>query len=70
MISTRPASSYRGPFTAAAPPVQFDWLSGLTTIPAGTWLTQMMAAQKLVEAVWHQSLLTLDTLQPRRGDRT
>lgn len=67
MISTQPDNFFRASFTAAP---QLDWVSGFTTIPAGTWLTQMIAAQKLVEAAWRQSLLTLDTLQPRRGATT
>jgi hypothetical protein len=40
-----------------------DWFR-FATMPAATWLTQVMAAQKVIEAVWRQGVLTADMLGP------
>lgn len=36
-------------------------------MPAATWLTQVMATQKVVEAVWRQGVLTAGMLSPSRS---
>jgi hypothetical protein len=40
-------------------PLRSDAFS-FTTMPAATWLTQVMVAQKLAEAVWRQGTLTAE----------
>jgi hypothetical protein len=40
-------------------PTHSDVLN-FTTIPTATWLTQLMVAQKVAEAVWRQGTLTTE----------
>jgi hypothetical protein len=65
MITSRPLSrtaseNLSGP---QAPSAQIDWFR-FAAIPAATWLTHVMATQKVFEAVRRQAVLTTDMLGP------
>jgi hypothetical protein len=45
---------------------RIDWFR-FAAVPSATWLTQLMASQKVIEAMWRQGILTADMLRPGSG---
>jgi hypothetical protein len=64
MSTSQPQSDTAGDARSGpqAPSPHIDWLR-FAAMPAAAWLTQVMATQKVFEAVHRQAVLTTDMLR-------